>query len=655
MPKTFRQASLSAKLGTLGALLMLVALGSIAFTVWVTWQLEGGAAAVNEAGRLRMQTWRIAHVAAEADPARLQPLARQFDDSLALLRRGDPARPLFLPRDAATQSALDAVAADWQAMRAALHEAAPPTRHATAVTAEALVRDIDALVGRIESRLQGWTSVLTALQLTLMGLALAGGVALLYAANLFVFQPLARLQQGLQAVEAGDLGARVEVDSDDEYGRVAEGFNRMAARLEDLYRGLEAKVAEKTETLRAERERLAELYEASRAVSAATTVDALAQGFARQLRRVAGADGALLRWQDTDSRRLLLLAADGVSDDFREAERCLQPGTCHCGAGAGEPGAPAVVTLHRLGAADAASPCSRRGIGCVATLPLRLQDQVLGEVTLLWREPGHDPAPEDRALLQGLVSHLASGIEGLRASALQREAAVSEERGFIARELHDSIAQALAFMKIQVQMLRGALRRPDPARVQGIVDELDAGLRESLADVRELLLHFRTRAGEGDLVAALRATLQKFQHQTGLATQVEVRGHALPLAPDLQVQVLHVVQEALSNVRKHAGATQVWLTLAAQPSWHIEVRDDGRGFTPRPDRDDDPHVGLRIMRERAAAIGAQVQVHSAPGTGTRVVVALPDAGSPGPTGSAGPAPAAAGEAAAATARAALAA
>ena len=156
-----------------------------------------------------------------------------------------------------------------------------------------------------------------------------------------------------------------------------------------------------------------------------------------------------------------------------------------------------------------------------------------------------------------------------------------------------------------------------------IVDEIDAGVRESTNDVRELLLHFRTRTNAEDIAPALQTTLRKFEHQTGLRTHLAMRGHGLPLAPDVQVQVLHVVQEALSNVRKHAHAQQVWVEVEQAPRWRVEVRDDGQGFDEAPG-DEQPHVGLRIMRERAARIGARVDVVSSGGQGTRVVLTLPE-------------------------------
>ena len=194
----------------------------------------------------------------------------------------------------------------------------------------------------------------------------------------------------------------------------------------------------------------------------------------------------------------------------------------------------------------------------------------------------------------------------------------------LARELHDSIAQSLAFLKIQVQLLRTASQKEKTEQVQTALDELDTGLRESINDVRELLVHFRTRTNTDDIERALQETLQKFKHQTGLPTLLQVKGEGLPLPADVQVQVLHVVQEALSNVRKHAQAREVWVEVQQTPQWRVEVRDDGCGFDPDGAGPDETHVGLRIMRERAHNIGATVEVASVPGSGTCVVLKLPE-------------------------------
>ena len=100
-------------------------------------------------------------------------------------------------------------------------------------------------------------------------------------------------------------------------------------------------------------------------------------------------------------------------------------------------------------------------------------------------------------------------------------------------------------------------------------------------------------------------------------------GHGLPLAQDVQIQVLHMVQEALSNVRKHSGATRVDVLVHRHPRWRFEVQDNGMGFDVTAVPPDSLHVGMGIMRERAQRIGAVVQVESAPGQGTRVCIELP--------------------------------
>jgi two-component system nitrate/nitrite sensor histidine kinase NarX len=212
-------------------------------------------------------------------------------------------------------------------------------------------------------------------------------------------------------------------------------------------------------------------------------------------------------------------------------------------------------------------------------------------------------------------------MENLRLNALEKEAAVSQERNSLAQEMHDSIAQSLAFLKIQVQLMRNAVQADDKVEVQQVLEEIDTGVRESYGDVRELLLHFRTRANTEDIEPALTTTLRKFEHQSGIKTSLTLQGQGMPLSPVLKIQVLHIIQEALSNVRKHANASHVWLDVQ-QPSWRFEVRDDGIGFEHEDGRIDETHVGLRIMMERAQQIGAVLDVVSKPGQGSSVILIL---------------------------------
>jgi two-component system nitrate/nitrite sensor histidine kinase NarX len=614
---------LTTKLLALVATLLALALASIGLTLWITWQLDGGAAAINEAGRMRMQTYRVALILRDS-PTQANALAQHFDDSLALLQHGDPARPLFVPWNAEARQRFAQIRQRWLALRPAWTTSKPLAASEVVRQANDFVTLIDAFDSTIEAQLTRWTAILNAAQIGLLMLAIAGSFALLYIGHLIVLVPVDRLTGGLARIEAGDFSMRVEVASQDEFGQLSAGFNRMAYKLQQLYAGLELKVSEKAASLEQERARLAALYEVSAFLAEASTLDELAYGFAQRTRRIARADSIAIRWSGEANERYLLLAGDSLPSFMIEDEQCLMAQQCLCGQLRSQTGARVIPVLAEGPGAARLGHCVREGYATLICVPVLLHQCMLGEIDLFYRSKAALSA-QDRDLLDALANHLATAMDNLRVSALERETAVSDERALLASELHDSIAQSLAFLKIQVQLLRDALPASldAAAPVARIVDELDAGVRESTADVRELLMHFRTRSHAEDIEPALRTTLRKFEHQTGLLTHLSIAGHGLPLDADVQIQVLHVLQEALSNVRKHARAHEVWLEVQRSPVWSFEVRDDGDGFDAQQQPSGETHVGMRIMTERAARIGAQVVIDSVPGAGTCVTLSLP--------------------------------
>ena len=619
--RTIRHWPLGAKLALVAAPFLLLALCSIAVLVSMSLELEGGAASVNEAGRMRMQAYRMVLSAATGDAQALPPQVAQFESSLELLRLGDPQRPLFVPWDDTVRQRFAAVEHDWVRFRERLAGAAPSDGALTlGADAAAFVADIDGFVTGIEAHLSRWTSLMHLLQIALMALAVVGAAVLLYTGYLLVLEPVGLLKEAIHRIQGGDLGARVESSTTDEFGTLAAGFNDMAGQLQTMYRHLESRVQEKTAQLEEKHERLESLYEVSNLVTRAVTLDELATGFTRNVARIARADGVALRWSDEANRSYLMLASHGLPAAMVDAEHCLMAGDCHCGAPSAPPGA-RVIPIRAMQPARM-SHCAQAGFETVVSVPIRLHERLMGEVDLFFHAQ-IEMSEAERALLEALTAQLAGAMENLRLNACGVEAAVSQERSFLARELHDSIAQSLAFLKIQVQFMRDAIARDDPQQVQHVLGEIDLGVRESYGDVRELLMHFRTRANAEDIEPALMTTLRKFEHQTGLKGTLHMHGEGLPLTPDMQIQVLHIVQEALSNVRKHARASQVWLDVQKQPQWRFEVRDDGIGFPGQGEALDETHVGLRIMSERAERLGARFEVLPTPGRGTSVVLTLP--------------------------------
>ncbi len=618
-------ASLSAKLVCIGAGLLVVALISIGLTLWVTWKLSGGAAALNEAGRMRMQTWRLtSEVQARLPAEQIDALTREFDRSMQVLKNGDASRPLFVPWDDEVRQRYSEVERLWHNQKSRFM-LSPSLDHASLVRhADTFLVAIDRFVLSIEDQMAGLTAILNLFQFVMMALAIGGAVIMLYTGYMYVINPLSHLRDGLRKIEAAQFSVRVDVSSNDEFGQVASSFNRMAATLQSLYGNLETQVATKTQRIAAQKERLEALYGVSVFLAQTNDLTALTQGFVQRVRRMMRADAMALRWSGEDPSKLLLLASDEFPELMREEEKCLMAGACACG----QPQPDARTRVIPIVSSDVAplQHCSRMGYVGMISVPVRMHNKVMGEINLFYKSQVSLPA-EELELMDTLASHLATAVEGLRTVVLDREAAISGERALLARELHDSIAQSLAFLKIQVQLLRTAMAKNDADKTALALGELDSGLKDSIADVRELLVHFRTRAQADDIDRAVQETLQKFQHQTGLQVNRKVIGEGLPLPQDVQIHVLHVLQEALSNVRKHAGARGVEIEVHKGEPWRFVVRDDGAGFDEGGQRSE-LQVGLKIMRERAQQIGATVTVDSAIGQGTTVTLRVPTLQSP---------------------------
>ncbi len=632
--------TLARKLAAVGCVFLAVALATIGLSMWVTWQLEGGAAAINEAGRMRMRSYQLALHARDlragldgAAEARIGDRIAELDASLTLLSRGDPQRPLAVPGSEPVQRSLRAVEADWRQLRAqAMARQSDPSLPG-ALDIEPFVGQVDDLVSEIERRLEARTVALHTFQVVMMVLAVISALAILYASHVLVLDPVARLRNALRRVEEGDFQARVRPGADDELGELAEGFNRMTERLQALYGGLEAKVKEKTRKLELEQSRLRALYDVSTFVASAENLSELGQGFARQMRGIAHSDAVAIRWSDEANDRYVLLASDSLPHILAREEQCVLTGDCFCGDRLREGVMPRMRVIPIVAEVPEGGPhashapvqrrCEAEGYTTLVTLPLLLQHRLLGEIGLFYRGEVAF-SDEERSLFEALASHLAGAMESLRMAALARESAVASERRLLAQELHDSIAQSLAFLKIQMSLLRSAMAQQDQPGIDAAMAELDTGVRESYNDVRELLLHFRVRTDSERLDLSLRETLAKFELQSGMRWQLDCQDDGVPLPADIQIQVLHIVQEALSNVRKHARATQVHVQVRAHPIWEIRVRDDGQGFEPGSISPDGTHVGLSIMRERAERIGAKVVVQSGV-EGTEVCLRLPPA------------------------------
>jgi signal transduction histidine kinase len=194
--------------------------------------------------------------------------------------------------------------------------------------------------------------------------------------------------------------------------------------------------------------------------------------------------------------------------------------------------------------------------------------------------------------------------------------------------MHDGLAQVLGYVNVKAGAARRLVGQGKVTEAAHELEQLELAAREVYADVRESILGLRTvTAGQSGLMDVLREYLERFSEQSNIKVDLVMQCDetALHLGPEAEVQVIRIIQEALSNVRKHSGAKSAWIRLDQDPdSTILVVEDNGQGFSlRRTPLAGGPRFGLQTMRERAEALDGSFALDTKPGSGTKVVVRIP--------------------------------
>ena len=262
-------------------------------------------------------------------------------------------------------------------------------------------------------------------------------------------------------------------------------------------------------------------------------------------------------------------------------------------------------------------------------VPVASHGRVLGNLYLTEKEASPAFDADDEETLTRFATLAALAIENARLHRQIQAMAVTEERERIAREMHDSLAQVLGYVNTKAQATEAFLAQGQLERAEANLAQLAEAARAAYADVREGILGLRASLGEDrTFLQTLEEYLVQWQGQSGVAVPLQTsppEGFEPRLSPHAEVQVLRIIQEALTNVRKHAGAHQARVRLRIDDSFlEACVEDDGAGFDPDAlTRSQVPRFGMATMRERAEAIGGTLDVASEPGRGTRVTARIP--------------------------------
>lgn len=272
---------------------------------------------------------------------------------------------------------------------------------------------------------------------------------------------------------------------------------------------------------------------------------------------------------------------------------------------------------------------STDGVSVCLALPLHDGMALLGWIELHLERPV-TIAQDELALLETIANEIAEAIASARRRSreeraiYQLERAIAEERARIARDIHDGIAQSLAFMRMRIDLWNEWIES-DPQRLRAELTELKSTLREQIRELRRAIFALRpVQFDELGFVGGLRRYIVEFAGQHNWDIHVDLSGTPSAISPEVEAVAFRVVQEALTNVAKHAAASRVEVIIGqADEGLQLMVRDDGRGFDPGALPEAPGHVGLRQMRERLAALRGQLTILSRPGAGTELRAWIP--------------------------------
>ncbi|MGQ9668469.1 MAG: sensor histidine kinase, partial [Anaerolineae bacterium] len=278
--------------------------------------------------------------------------------------------------------------------------------------------------------------------------------------------------------------------------------------------------------------------------------------------------------------------------------------------------------------------CRRWDVRAMLGIPFVVEERIIA-VGLLFSTTSTSPISEERvSLALDIAKVLAPALANALLHQRVKQLAIIEERTRLAQELHDDLAQLLGTMQLKASLAEEMLAGGDLAQTRSLLIELQETLSRAYMDMREIIFNLRVAGagGRAPLLPALKEYLADLKRFYGVNVLLEIKEPVTAQLSDYEhLQVIRIIQEALTNARKHANATDIRLRLAQDMhALKICVKDNGLGFDLKQiETDDKERFGLQVMRERATSIGASITVHSQPGQGTRLTLELPLTPRPG--------------------------
>lgn len=255
------------------------------------------------------------------------------------------------------------------------------------------------------------------------------------------------------------------------------------------------------------------------------------------------------------------------------------------------------------------------------SIPVRHHGNTLGVLNVLIPDSQFHLDDETALMLLASGQHFGQAIEKHRLDNAAKEKLIQEERNMIANELHDSLAQTLASLRFQVRILDQSLQPTSDYMAIMSLEQVEHGLDEAYTDLRELIAHCRVPIEQQGLLPSIERIVSKFREETGIHILLQCECQEPDVPANMEMNIYRIVQEALTNIKKHANAhiVRVLLSCDDKGQFRILVENDGEGFDKKTiESKEGQHLGLTIMQERARHLGGELRIESEPKEGTRI-------------------------------------
>jgi two-component system nitrate/nitrite sensor histidine kinase NarX len=577
-----RQFSIVTRINIALACIVTLAIGTMLASYWLSDKTDNDAYAVNVAGSLRMQSYRLAWLAQHGDEEKLTAAKAQFEQSWQ-----HPVFKRFMHNDVVV-SQFDTAKKHWNSLQRQITDgSASPEQIELALNQQIL--QLEQLVAYIQHDAEQKVRSFRTLQLAALLTTVILSAIVIYWLKVMVQQPLEALIQGAKRVAMGDFTHRLSVENQDELGTLAHSFNKMNDSISYMYGNLEQRVEQQTEALQHKNTTLRFLYNTARRISEHVPEYTDFHEIVSELKTVVKLDDIeLCLFTEEGSKPYMQLVPSSDNDP------CVEQNCAEC-----------LTTEIR-------SDCISQQFNF-----LLQRDRKKYGVLVVRLRPDEKVNAWQSELLSSVADQLALALSLKSEEYQMRRLALMQERTVIARELHDSLAQALSYLKIQVTRLNKAIQKDDKGTIDDVSGELKRGLDAAYRQLRELLTTFRLKVDGTGLLSALQTTVKQLSEQSGMQILLNYQLTDIPLAPHEEIHLLQIIREASQNAVHHSQGSEIMISLQQdEQGVHLAVEDNGVGIPQAAEKLN--HYGLAIMQERSKHLDGNIQIIARAEGGTGV-------------------------------------